>query len=136
MQKKGEREGGGKDKRIEEGTIKIFDRDSLQLRCFCMCNISVSFLRKQQCRSFLLALWQLLLLTKRFTNQNRLSQLFNNSKRRENIAREGQHFSILTRSLVSKTKYELLRDNSLQKIIPLGTFCGSTYFLSSIDQCH
>lgn len=46
MQKKGEREGGGKDKRIEEGTIKIFDRDSLQLRCFCMCNISVSFLRK------------------------------------------------------------------------------------------
>lgn len=113
-------------KRGRKGTIKIFHRASPHPRCYCMCSMSMSFLGKQQGFSFLLALPQLLLLTKRFTNQNRFSQLFNNSKRWENIAREGQHSSLLTRSLVSKTKCELLRDNSLRLVIPLGSSAAST----------
>lgn len=108
-------------KQGRKGAIKIFHRAPPHPGCFCMFSISMSFLGKQQAFSFLLALLQLLLLTERFTNQNRFSQLFNNSKRWGNIAREGQHSSILTRSLVSKTKCELLRDNSLRLVIPLGS---------------
>lgn len=118
--KKGEEAGKDKSSKERRELLKYLIELLYNSSAF-MCSISASFLGKQQCLSFLLALWQLLLLTKGFTNQSRLSQLFNNSKGWENIAREGQHFSILARSLVSKTKCELLRDNSPWRVIPLGT---------------